>query len=127
MLKRLFEILKEIVEVKQQQKNRILLCYNPVMTIALAAQFLDQIADSKNIFRHDCKIARDSILKLGTYIIDNLDDDKIEQVFLDTDFKNRTVLKIATSNSYRELVESEKVSVLLDELWEGKRSFECDG
>jgi hypothetical protein len=48
-------------------------------------------------------------------------------VFLDTDFKNRTVLKIATSNSYRELVESEKVSVLLDELWEGKRSFECDG
>jgi hypothetical protein len=41
MLKRLFEILKEIVEVKQQQKNRILLCYNPVMTIALAAQFLD--------------------------------------------------------------------------------------
>jgi len=48
-------------------------------------------------------------------------------VFLDTDFRNRTVLKIVTSNQYRPLCESEKVSVLLDELWEGKRSFDCDG
>ena len=35
-------------------------------------------------------------MSLGENIIDNMEDEKIEQVFLDLDFKNRTVLKIAT-------------------------------
>jgi hypothetical protein len=35
-------------------------------------------------------------LALGENIIDNIEDDKIEQIFLDIDFKDRTVLKIAT-------------------------------
>ena len=64
---------------------------------------------------------------LGENIIENLEDDKIEQVFLDKDFKDRTVLKIATQNEFAPLCVSDKVNVLLQEIWEGKNTYECDG
>lgn len=37
---------------------------------------------------------------LGDKIVDNFEDDKIEKVFLDTDFKDRTILKIVTVNKF---------------------------
>lgn len=51
----------------------------------------------------------------------------INRVFLDIDFKDRTVLKIITSNGYVELMQNEKVSILLEEIWVGKHTYECDG
>ncbi len=36
------------------------------------------------------------LLQLGNKIVENLEDEKIEKVFLDTDFKDRTILKIVT-------------------------------
>lgn len=66
-------------------------------------------------------------MELGANIIENLEDEKIERVFLDTDFRDRTVLKIATMNSFKELCESYKVSILLEEIWQGKKTFQCDG
>jgi hypothetical protein len=35
-------------------------------------------------------------MQLGVFIIENMEDEKIERIFLDLDFRNRTVLKIAT-------------------------------
>ena len=52
-------------------------------------------------------------MTLGEFIVDNIEDDKIEKVFLDTDFKDRTVLKIATMNEFAPLCSSDKVSILL--------------
>lgn len=65
--------------------------------------------------------------QLGRKIIDNMDDKIINRVFLDIDFKDRTVLKIITSNGYVELMQNEKVSILLEEIWVGKNTYECDG
>jgi hypothetical protein len=39
-------------------------------------------------------------MTLGDKIVDLFDDDKIEKVFLDTDFKDRTILKIVTDNGF---------------------------
>ena len=39
-------------------------------------------------------------MTLGDKIVDNFEDDKIEKVFLDTDFKDRTILKIVTENGF---------------------------
>lgn len=36
----------------------------------------------------------------GNHIIGNIDDEKIEKLFLDTDFKDRTLLKIITDNEF---------------------------
>lgn len=48
-------------------------------------------------------------------------------MFLDTDFKDRTLLKVITFYGFRQLFMSYKVDVLLQEIWVGKNSFECDG
>jgi hypothetical protein len=40
------------------------------------------------------------LLTLGDKIVDNFEDDKIEKVFLDVDFKDRTILKIVTDNDF---------------------------
>lgn len=37
---------------------------------------------------------------LGDKIVSNFEDEKIEKVFLDTDFKDRTILKIVTENGF---------------------------
>lgn len=83
------------------------------MTIALASEFLDKIGENKNIFRHECNIVKNKLMGLGSFIIDNIENDKISKVFNDTDFKDRTVLKIATMNEFAPLCASDKVSDLL--------------
>lgn len=39
-------------------------------------------------------------MTLGNKIVDNFEDDKIDKVFLDVDFKDRTILKIVTDNEF---------------------------
>jgi hypothetical protein len=48
-------------------------------------------------------------------------------VFLDEDFKDRTVLNIIVTNGYSELMSDPKVIALLDKLWGGALSYSCDG
>jgi hypothetical protein len=67
------------------------------------------------------------MLILGDKILDNFDDQKLSKVFLDSDFKDRTLLKIITQNKFDKLFENYKVSVILEEIWQGKFTFECDG
>jgi hypothetical protein len=67
------------------------------------------------------------LLTLGDKIVDNLEDDKIKKIFLDTDFKDRTILKIVTVSGFGSIFSSYKVDVLLQELWEGENAYECDG
>jgi len=69
------------------------------------------------------------MLSLGNKIIENIeeDGDNIYQIFMDTDFKDRTVFNLITTFAYEPLMRDDKVGVLLDELWEGKLTFECDG
>lgn len=54
----------------------------------------------QNIFAHQCKVSKAKLLQLGSKIVDNLEDEKIERVFLDSDFKDRTILKIVTHNNF---------------------------
>ncbi len=46
--------------------------------------------------KHECKIVRNRMLFLGDKILDSFDDEKLSKVFLDSDFKDRTLLKIIT-------------------------------
>lgn len=66
-------------------------------------------------------------MALGDKIVDNFEDDKIEKAFLDSDFKDRTILKIVTDNDFQPIFSSYKIDVLLQEVWEGKNTYECDG
>lgn len=65
--------------------------------------------------------------QLGKKIIENLNEEVVHGIFMDTDFKERTVLHLITTMGYVPLLSDEKTSVLLEELWEGKATYECDG
>jgi hypothetical protein len=57
----------------------------------------------------------------------NSQDEYIETVFMDTDFKGRTVLHLITHSGYVNLMSDDKISVLLDQLWKGRETYYCDG
>ncbi|MFO0116907.1 MAG: hypothetical protein ACK521_04600 [bacterium] len=104
-----------------------MLCYNPILTICLACEQLNIIGEKVAIFKHECESLIGDMQQLGSKIIENLDEENVNAIFMDTDFKNRTVLNLITTYRYVPLMGDEKVSVLLDELWEGKLTYECDG
>lgn len=60
-------------------------------------------------------------------MIGNMETTTIRPIFMDEDFKNRTVLHLITKYGYAPLMSDNKVAALLDELWVGKLSYECDG
>lgn len=64
---------------------------------------------------------------LGNKIISNFDEDKIERIFLDKDFRDFTLLKIITKFGFARLFADYKVNVLLDKIWDGTATSECDG
>jgi len=80
-----------------------------------------------SIFKHEGIIIINSLLNLGKKIVDNMEDEKIEKIFLDTDFKDRTLMKIITTNEFQQLFASHKLNVLLEQIWQGKNTFDCDG
>jgi len=49
------------------------------------------------------------------------------RAFMDIDFKDRTVLNIITSNGFVPLMNDSKVNNLLEEIWVGSNTYECDG
>jgi hypothetical protein len=57
------------------------------------------------------------LLALGDKILDFYDDENLSKIFLDCDFRNRTLLKIITSNGFFELFANYKVGVILEEIW----------
>lgn len=107
--------------------NRIVLCYNPILTICLACEHLTRIGNSIAFFKHDGVTINESLLLLGQAIVSNMDASSIETVFLDEDFKDRSVLNIIVTNGYSELMSDPKVIALLDKLWGGALSYSCDG
>ena len=80
--------------------NRILLSYNPILFICLSCEYLQSIAERIKIFEHNCKIIKSKILSLGKKIIENMKFEEIEKVFMDKDYKNRTVINIITTNEF---------------------------
>jgi hypothetical protein len=125
-LERLLDYLVEIVESGHEQ-NRIMYCYNYILTICLSCEHLKRIGKLFSQFKQLANQKINDLLTLGDKILDNLEDDHIEKFFMDRDFKNRTVLKIITDNDFQILLSSEKINILIQEIWVGKKTYACDG
>lgn len=46
---------------------------------------------------------------------------------MDSDFEDRTVFRIITDYEFEDLLQDFKIGALLDELWKGKESSNCNG
>ena len=57
----------------------------------------------------------------------NAKDVHVSRIFLDKDFKDRTVLHLICHYGYVPLMTDERISMLLDQLWQGKDTYYCDG
>ena len=69
----------------------------------------------------------DSTLSSVYGMVENMDDNNVESIFMETDFLDRSVLKLITHFQYEPLMKDHKISDLLDLLWVGKNSYDCDG
>ena len=103
-----------------KELNLMYKSYNPIMSVCLCCEFLEKIGDSISIFKHDCSNASGDIQNLGEQIIENMSKDYVPNIFMDTDFLDRTVLKLITQGGFDPLLKNEKVFAFIDELWVGK-------
>jgi hypothetical protein len=107
--------------------NRVVLSYNPILTICLACEHLTRIGENIAFFKHDAVTINESLILLGNSIISSMNPASVKTIFMDEDFKDRSILNIIVTNGYSELMSDPKVIALLDELWGGSLTYECDG
>jgi hypothetical protein len=78
-------------------KNRLLLSSNPLLSIALAAEILGKIAESRKKFENECFKIKEDLLKMGKMYSSKIDDQRYyEKLVMSTDYKNRSVIKTIT-------------------------------
>jgi len=113
----------------------MLTTYNPIMALGLLIQFLSQIKYRKhfssfadfNVLDLECKIYRRQLETLGKTIIQYIQFDQIEDIFMEKDFLDRPVLTIVTDNDIKPFIVMSKLKFLLDKIWEGKEFSMIDG
>jgi hypothetical protein len=67
--------------------------------------------------RQTCNFNRKKLLQLGKSIINHIEDENVYAILLDTDFRDRSVMKIISDNRLQELFASYKADVVLEEIW----------
>ncbi len=108
------------------------------MTLGLFIQYLHQIKNGKgkyealkfidfNEFDTECLKYILKFQILGKLIIEKMRFDHVEDVFMERDFLDRTVLNIITDNKIKSFIVIKKLSFLLDKIWDGKESDLIDG
>jgi hypothetical protein len=115
---KLVNIINRIV-LENDQKNIILLTANTLMALAHCQEFLKIIGWSMKLFKRRANYIIDRLSLLIEKIIAYTDNDLIESIFLDRDFKERTLLKIVTHNQLSAFLKSTKSTVLMDAIWRG--------
>jgi hypothetical protein len=75
--------------------NRLILSYNPLMSIALTAEILTSIANTRKRFRDKCNNMLETLLSLGKMYAGKIEDEDLyRDMISDTDFNGRSVLFI---------------------------------
>jgi len=100
------------------------------MSIALSAELLGKIGDSRKRFLNICRGLRSDLLELGkVYNAKITNEEYFRKLIIDTDFQNRTVLKIITSCQLEALMSEEdpKAENIMKKVYIGNEATKCDG
>ena len=74
-LENLVGFIGEITE-NSYEENRIVLSYNPILTICLACEHLASIGEAVTKLLHECEGTSEDLLDLGAQIIENIEDEE---------------------------------------------------
>jgi hypothetical protein len=125
-IKYFLEIVSNILG-ESDDKNNILMTSNTQMALAHCCEFLRKIGKTIKLYKKQSEFYIASIETLAEKVMDNTADELVERIFMDLDFKNRTLFNIVSTYSLRSFMMSDKVNGLLDSIWEGVHTSECDG
>lgn len=128
-LQDLLEMIENFVE-ESYETNRLLLSYNPLLSIALSADILTKIAFSRRRFQDQCLRLKDDILQLGKVFNAKIENEEYyKDLITDIDFKGRTVLSIICNQHLQPLMSEDdpKAENLIMNIWNGEESTKCDG
>lgn len=111
---------------------------NPIMTLGLMIQYLITIKRGNitllifklidfNVFDAECLKHLERLETLGRMIIENIHFENVEDIFMERDFKDRSVLNVITDNKIMKFIVISKLRFLLDKIWDGKNSDMIDG
>lgn len=75
----------------------------------------------------ECVKLRQKLELLGNRIVHQIPFEQIEEIFLERDFTDRSVLNIITENDIMTFVAINKLRFLIDKIWYGKDSDSIDG
>jgi hypothetical protein len=127
------ELLKDLTNAaalitkNELEKNFLLISHNPIMTLGLFIQYLHQVKNDFNEFDTECLKLILKFQILGKLIIEKMRFDHVEDLFMERDYLDRTVLNIITDNKIKSFIVIKKLSFLLDKIWDGKESDLIDG
>ena len=125
-LAKLYSILQKI-ESENTEDNLVLMLHNPILSLTVLWDVLIKIGETSAIFKIPAKLLSDKLQNICFKISQLLKEDYIEKIYTETDFKGRSVLRIATENGLDPVIKSLKVEELISTLWTGKESYEWDG
>lgn len=124
--KRLVGNINRII-TENDENNYILLTSNTLMALAHCCEFLHIIGNTVKLFKRRTSYISQRLELLIEKMIDYTENDLIEKIFLDRDFKDRTLLKIVTEYQFNAFLKSSKITILMDSIWRGMYAIECDG
>jgi len=81
-LKQVIDYLGEISQMSAAQ-NRILLAYNPILTICLSCLVLSSIGKAIAAFLSEADNLKNDLISLGSKIVENMEDENVRPTFMD--------------------------------------------
>ena len=97
------------------------------MMLALMIQFLKKIKLDFNILDTECYFLIGKFEMLGRKVVETIPFEQVEQIFMERDFLDRSVINIITDNNIMTFVVINKLRFLIDKIWDGKDSDLLDG
>lgn len=103
-------------------ENRLMLSYNPLMSIALTAEILNKIGAQRKRYRDKCNAINEQLMSLGKMYAGKIEDEEYYKgIIQDTDFSGRSVLCIICDCGFQPLMceEDPKAENIISQVWNG--------
>lgn len=107
--------------------NLLLSFYNPILSLAIICDILKKIGSTSTTYTRPANELSTDLQNICHKLSENLNEELVRRVYMETNFKGQTLLRIIVNLNLEPLVQSQKVEELIETLWTGKETYECDG